>query len=92
MKRGREDKLLLVTTTEDGAFYCYTAALATFTDAHLTALHSSLPSEREGKVPGCLSPYGLKSMYDESVWTPVEQEDVPAVENVGKVVLAYAYE
>ncbi len=92
MKRGRDELLLLVTTYEDGAYYCYTAPLSTFSDEELKVLSQSLPSDRKGKVTGCLSPYENESMYDKSVWTYVKEEDVPALENVGKVVLAYGYE
>ena len=93
MKRGRAEILLLITTTEDAGYYCYTACLDTFNEQELKDLHQSLPSEREKKgVPGCLSPYDTETMYDKSVWTHVKEDDVPALENVGKVVLAYAYE
>ena len=83
---------MMVTTTEDASYYCYTAPLHLFSQEEVRILKDSLPSERESKVPGCRSAYENDSMYDPSVWNHVKNDDVPDLENVGKVVLAYAYE
>ncbi len=95
MKRAHADDeaaVLLVTTSEDAVYACYTAPLSLFTAEELPRLHQSMPSMRANVVPGCRSGYGQEDMYDSSVWAHVEQDDVPELANVRKVVLAYAYE